>query len=98
MPSLALWDLLVSPGPLCWEKGLWLGTSVSESKTREHREISTRLFLLQKGAGAQKVQAKKRPPPPRLSLTRVAYLSPSHGPGQGPPSSWLDNLKQIVTG
>ena len=55
-------------------------------------------LLLQKGVGTpQSVHAEKRTLP-YLSLTQVMYLSPSHWSGQGAHSSWLANLKQIVTG
>ena len=42
--------------------------------------------------------AQRRKDPPYLSLVQVMYLSPSHWSGQGAHSSWLANLKQIVTG
>ena len=48
--------------------------------------------------GTQKVPTQRRKDPSYLSLTQVVYLSPSHWSGHGAHSSWLANLKQIVTG
>ena len=50
-----------------------------------------RVQVLKKGT-------QRRKDPPYLCLTQVMYLSPSHWSGQGTHSSWLANLKQIVTG
>ena len=54
-------------------------------------------LLLQKGSGTLKSVLAEQRTLPYLSLMQVIYLSPSYWSGQGAHSSWLDNLKQIVT-
>ena len=76
--------------------GAWLGSSVSKNKTREHGEISTRLFTSAEGRRCPKSE-QRRKDPPCVSPAQVMSLSPSQGSGQGPHSSQLANLKQIVT-
>ena len=80
-----------------------LRSSVSESKTHEHREISTRLFTSAEGCKcslsmtsrqSSKQEWRRKNPP--LSPMRAVHLSLSHGSGQGAHSSLLANLKQIV--
>ena len=70
---------------------------MSESKTHEHGEISTRLFTCAEGHKCSH-EMKEDPPPPHLSLTQAVHLSPSHWSGQGTQSSRWANLKQIITG
>ena len=71
--------------------GTWLGSSVLKNETHEHGEISTRRFTPKSVCAEQRTH-------PYLSLTQVMYLSPSHWSRQGAHSSWLANLKEIVTG
>ena len=78
--------------------GTWLGSSVLKNETHEHGEISTRLFTSVEGCGTPKSTHTEQRTLPYLSLIKVIYLSPSHWSGQGAHSSWLANLKQIVTG
>ena len=72
--------------------GTWLGLSVSENYTHEHKALylCKRVRVLKKHA--------QRKDSPYLSLMQVMYLSPSHWSGQVTHSSWLANLKEIVTG
>ena len=84
------WFLFSVVGELKW---LWLRTSVTESETHEHREVSTRLFTSAEGRGCSKGTCEEE-----KTLPLFPYLSPSQWSGQGAHCSWLANLKQIVTG
>ena len=81
---------------ICWGYG-------SDHQSRKMRHMNTGRsrqgsLLLQKVMDTPKSTGTEQRTFPYLSLTQVIYLSPSHWSGQGAHSSWLANLKQIVTG
>ena len=79
------------------ERWLWLRASVSESKTRKHREILTRLLTSAEGCKCSKKHVQRRKTP--IFIPNTGGISvPFHWSGQGAHSSLLANLKQIVTG
>ena len=62
-------------------------------------DLDKALYFCRRAQVLQKVRAQnKERTLSYLSLMQVMSLSPSHGSGQGAHSSWLANLKQIVTG
>ena len=100
-------DMGSIPGLVQWGKDLALPWAVVRDMARivsvEKWDTWTRGDLDKALSFCRRAQVLKkctprRKDPPCLSLTRVMYLSPSHGSGQGAHSSWMADLKQTVTG